>query len=62
MGVFDVKEGPVVEISDVRFVGNKHFTARELKGSMETRPHNLLSYFFQTGILDRRSFKTTSIG
>jgi outer membrane protein insertion porin family len=57
MGVFDVKEGPVVEISDVRFVGNKHFTARELKGSMETRPHNLLSYFFQTGILDRKKLQ-----
>ena len=57
IGVFDVKEGPVVEISDVRFVGNKHFTARELKGSMETRPHNLLSYFFHTGILDQKKLQ-----
>ncbi|HXZ88374.1 MAG TPA: outer membrane protein assembly factor BamA [Candidatus Binataceae bacterium] len=57
MGVFDVTEGPVVRISAVRFVGNKHFSARQLRGSMETRPHNLLSYFFQTGILDRKKLQ-----
>jgi len=57
MGVFDVNEGPAVKISDVRFVGNKHFSARELRGSMDTRPHNLLSYFFKTGILDRKKLQ-----
>ena len=57
MGVFDVKEGPVVEISDVNFVGNKHFSARQLRGSMETRRHTILSYFFQTGILDRKKLQ-----
>ncbi|HEY2846838.1 MAG TPA: outer membrane protein assembly factor BamA, partial [Pyrinomonadaceae bacterium] len=54
IGVFDVNEGPAVEISAVNFVGNQHFSDRELRGQMQTRKHNLLSYFFSSGYLDRR--------
>ena len=53
IGVFDVIEGPLVEVSDVKFVGNRAFSARRLRGLMETRKHNLLSRFFNTGTLDR---------
>lgn len=53
VAVFHVNEGPLVEISSVNFVGNKEFSARKLRGLMETRPHNILSRFFGTGILDR---------
>lgn len=53
VGVFHVTEGPLVEITAVKFVGNKSFSARRLQGLMATRPHNLLSRFFGTGVLDR---------
>jgi outer membrane protein insertion porin family len=53
IGVFHVNEGPQVAISDIKFVGNKAFSARKLSGLMETRKHNLLSRFFNTGTLDR---------
>ncbi|HLK86612.1 MAG TPA: outer membrane protein assembly factor BamA [Candidatus Binataceae bacterium] len=53
VGVFQVKEGPLVEISAIDFVGNKHFSSRRLSGLMETRKHTLLSRFFNTGVLDR---------
>jgi outer membrane protein insertion porin family len=53
IGVFHVDEGPQVAISDIKFVGNKTFSARKLSGLMETRKHNLLSRFFNTGTLDR---------
>lgn len=53
VGVFRVVEGPLVEISDIKFVGNKTFSSRRLRDLMETRKHNLLSRFFDTGTLDR---------
>jgi outer membrane protein insertion porin family len=53
IGIFHVSEGPQVAISDIKFVGNKAFSARKLSGLMETRKHNLLSRFFNTGTLDR---------
>lgn len=52
-GVFHVSEGPLIEISAVKFVGNKAFSAGKLSGMMETRKHNLLSRFFDTGTLNR---------
>ncbi len=53
VGVFHVSEGPLVQVSSVRFVGNKAFSSSRLSGLMETRKHNLLSRFFNTGTLDR---------
>ncbi len=54
VGIFHVKEGPLVEIAKIEFKGNKSFSARTLRGLMATRRHNILSYFFSTGILDRK--------
>ncbi|HVA40415.1 MAG TPA: outer membrane protein assembly factor BamA, partial [Candidatus Binataceae bacterium] len=53
IGVFHVSEGPLVEISAIKFVGNKAFSAGRLSGLMETRKHNMLSRFFNSGTLDR---------
>ncbi len=53
VGVFHVGEGPLIEISAIKFVGNKVFSARRLSGMMETRKHTLLSRFFNSGTLDR---------
>jgi outer membrane protein insertion porin family len=53
VGIFRITEGPLVQITAVNFVGNKEFSARKLRTLMETRPHNLLSRFFGTGVLDR---------
>jgi len=55
--VFDVIEGPVVEISSVKFVGNEHFSNGDLRAVMATRPHNLLSFVFGTGILDQKKLQ-----
>ncbi|MGH8013456.1 MAG: outer membrane protein assembly factor BamA [Candidatus Binataceae bacterium] len=57
MGVFDVVEGHVVTISKVNFVGNHHFSDRKLRSMIATRPHNLLSIVFKTGILDRKKLQ-----
>ena len=53
VGVFHVNEGPLVEVSAIKFVGNKAFSDSRLRGLMETRKHNILSRFFNTGTLDR---------
>jgi outer membrane protein insertion porin family len=55
--VFDVHEGPRVEISAVHFTGNHFFTSRQLQSAIETRPHNLLSFFFNTGVLDQKKLQ-----
>lgn len=57
VGVIEVKEGPAVKISSIKFVGNKAFSARELRGQMETRQHNLLSIIFSTGYLDQKKLQ-----
>lgn len=55
--VFNVNEGPLVEISSINFVGNKAYSASRLRDLMATRPHNILSRFFGTGILDRAKLR-----
>ncbi len=57
VAVFAIKEGPLVQIGDVEFTGNKVISSRTLRASMETRPHNLLSYVFDTGILDAKKLQ-----
>jgi len=57
IAVFDVNEGPIVEIAKVDFTGNKHFTSSELANILQTRQHNLLSFFFNTGILDQKKLQ-----
>lgn len=53
VAVFDVSEGPVVEITEIDFTGNKAFSARRLRVVMATRGHNLLSFLTGAGTLDR---------
>jgi outer membrane protein insertion porin family len=57
VGVFVVNEGPVVQIGSVKFSGNKVLSSRQLRAAMETRPHNILSYVFDTGILDPKKLQ-----
>jgi outer membrane protein insertion porin family len=57
IGVFDVNEGPVVEISQIDFVGNNHFSSRELSNLIQTHQHNLLSFIFDTGVLDQKKLQ-----
>jgi len=54
IGVFDVVEGPIVSISAIKFVGNKHISSSTLADAITTHQHNWLSFFFKTGILDQK--------
>ncbi len=53
--VIEIQEGPLVRIGKVRFVGNHAFKAKQLQSIIETRPHNILSFLFNTGVLDRKT-------
>jgi outer membrane protein insertion porin family len=55
--VFDVNEGPEVEISAVRFVGNQHFSKRLLENAIQTRSHSILSWITGSGILDQKKLQ-----
>ncbi len=57
VGVFVVKEGPLVVIGSVKFTGNKVLSSRQLRAAMETQPHSILSYVFDTGILDAKKLQ-----
>ena len=57
IGVFDVVEGPEVYISDVEFEGNKSISSRELRNTIATHQHNILSMFFDTGVLDQKKLQ-----
>lgn len=46
--IFKIQEGNKVHISDVRFIGNQHVSARKLRGQMETRRYHWL-YSWLTG-------------
>jgi len=55
--VFDVNEGPQVEISAVHFAGNRHFSNRLLSRAVQTKPHSLLSFFTRSGVLDQKKLQ-----
>jgi len=50
---FDIEEGVKMYIKDIRFVGNKAFTAKELRKEMTTSEKGLLSWFTEAGKLKR---------
>jgi outer membrane protein insertion porin family len=53
--VFQIKEGPLVHIGAIKFVGNHAFKAKQLRNLVETRPYNLIfSLLFNTGVLNRK--------
>ncbi len=55
--VFDVNEGPQVQISSVQFVGNHHFSNRLLQAAIQTRPHSIMSWLTSSGILDQKKLQ-----
>jgi outer membrane protein insertion porin family len=57
IGVFDVVEGPLVHIAEVDFQGNTAISTRELRNTIATHQHNLLSFFFDTGVLDQKKLQ-----
>ncbi len=57
IAVFDVHEGPKVDITSIEFAGNKAFSAAELRGVMETSTHNFLSWFTGAGTLDKKKLQ-----
>jgi outer membrane protein insertion porin family len=57
IAVFDVVEGPEVYIKEVDFQGNKSISTRELRNTIATHQHNLLSFFFDTGVLDQKKLQ-----
>ncbi len=57
IGVFDVAEGPLVHITEVDFQGNTAISTRELRNTIATHQHNLLSFFFDTGVLDQKKLQ-----
>jgi outer membrane protein insertion porin family len=57
-GEFDVVEGGTVEITNIKFEGNKAFSARELSGLMETKTYSkLLSWILGWGALDQKKLQ-----
>ena len=57
VAVFVVTEGPLVRIGKIEFHGNKVLSSRQLRAAMETAPFNLLSYVFETGVLDPKKLQ-----
>jgi len=56
--VFKIHEGNKVHISDIRFIGNDHISARKLRGQMETsRWHWLYSWITGGGRLKADQFE-----
>ena len=54
---FRRNEGPEVHISDVEFEGNKNISSRELRKYHRDASAQLLSYFFDTGVLDQKKLQ-----
>jgi outer membrane protein insertion porin family len=58
VAVFDVHEGPEVEVREIDFVGNKTFSARELRGVIDTSTYKpLISWLTGGGALDHRKLR-----
>ena len=50
-------EGPKVQISDGRFRRQQRISSRELRNTIETQQHNILSCIFDTGVLDQKKLQ-----
>ena len=57
MVVFDVVEGPKVDVTSIEFIGNKTFSAKQIRGIMDTAQHNFLSWFTGQGTLDKKKLQ-----
>lgn len=54
---FIVNEGQKLKIDDIEFIGNTAFSARKLRGQMETRKHWFLSWLTGSGRFDEAKFQ-----
>ncbi len=55
---FIVDEGPKVEITEIKFTGNKAFSDRELRAVMETSTYSMFtSWFTGAGALDKNKLR-----
>ncbi|MGH7780200.1 MAG: outer membrane protein assembly factor BamA [Candidatus Binataceae bacterium] len=59
VAVFDVTEGPKVEITSIEFHGNKAFSSSTLRAVMDTSTHSmLLSWLTGQGALDQQKLQS----
>jgi len=50
----NIKEGSKIYITEIQFVGNKHFSSGKLKKVMETSEKGFFSWITDSGILDKK--------
>ncbi|MCE5244401.1 MAG: outer membrane protein assembly factor BamA [Syntrophobacteraceae bacterium] len=50
---YDIKENKKVYIRKVDFTGNKHISSRKLRGVMQSKKANMLSFFTERGVFQR---------
>ncbi|MCE5335782.1 MAG: outer membrane protein assembly factor BamA, partial [Desulfobacteraceae bacterium] len=55
---FTIKENKKVYIKKIDFTGNKHFSARKLRGVMQTKQKSILSLLTDRGVLQRDVLET----
>ncbi|HZR83069.1 MAG TPA: outer membrane protein assembly factor BamA [Candidatus Binatia bacterium] len=56
--VYKIDEGEKIRITDIDFEGNERFSARELRGVMQTKEKGLFSFITGSGTLNREALKT----
>ena len=54
---YEIDEGEKVYIQKIQFVGTTRFSDKELKKVMETSEKGLLSFIFDSGLLDRKKLE-----
>lgn len=55
--LFDVKEGPRVNMTDISFVGNKYFDSKQLRTIMKTKEKGLFTWITKSGRIDREQLE-----
>lgn len=55
--VYSIIEGPQAKVYNIKFVGNKFFTAKELRKSMETKEKGFWSFLSGSGKLKKSDLK-----
>ena len=56
--IFDIVENAKVMVRQITFVGNKHITSDEIKGALQTREGNEISWLTQAGTYKEEFFQT----
>jgi outer membrane protein insertion porin family len=57
IAIFRVNEGPLVQITQIEFTGNHAFAGKQLRRTIETGTHNILSFVTGSGTLDRKKLE-----